>query len=144
MKTNLTGLILLFALLFFGCNKKEEVKENESSEDNGQEVSAFFTDLILNQEDEKIALLSIIKNTQKDTVKLILKEYLSEADNVFKSQENKTDYLKIIDLISNKFNMNKNKVSSIIFSYKYEMLTQEDVVNEYKENSNFENDETDY
>jgi hypothetical protein len=129
-------ILALTLLIFISCNKTEQKKEIFKKE---QQINKYFlADLELESEDEKITLLSMLKNTSKDSIILVMRDYLlnTESDSM--------SYKDIINKISQKYNISNNKVASIIFSYKYETLTKEDITNEFIENeSNYQQQTSD-
>ena len=63
-----------------------------------------------------------------DTLNFILKDYYVVTDTISISNENsKYLYQSAIEKISDKYKISKSKMASLIFSYKYEMLTKEDI-----------------
>lgn len=122
-------------MIVFGCKDKEETEFLESQEKIKKEYDKAhsLTDVLLDFDGEKLALLSIIKNTPNDTLRLVLKEYLKKTFPLV-TDASKVD--KIIDTISQKYHISKIKVASIVFSYNYEMLTKDEI-----EQSAIENEE---
>lgn len=131
-------LILIFTTL--GCNDKKETEFLESQEKIKKEYdnAHSLTDVLLDFDGEKLALLSIIKNTPNDTLRLVLKEYLKKTLPLV-TDASKID--KIIDTISQKYNISKIKVASIVFSYNYEMLTKDEIEQSAVENEQNNNQE---
>lgn len=119
-------LILIFVIIAFGCNDKKETEFLESQEKIKKEYDKAHTvtDVLLDFDGEKLALLSIIKNTPNDTLRLVLKDYLNKT-YPFVTDASKVD--KIIDTISQNYHMSKVKIASIVFSYNYEMLTKDEI-----------------
>lgn len=128
-------ILLILILIVFGCKDKEETEFLESQEKIKKEYDKAhsLTDVLLDFDGEKLALLSIIKNTPNDTLRLVLKEYLKKTFPLV-TDASKVD--KIIDTISQKYHISKIKVASIVFSYNYEMLTKDEI-----EQSAIENEE---
>jgi DNA integrity scanning protein DisA with diadenylate cyclase activity len=130
------NILALMLLIFVSCSKTEQKKEVSKKE---QQIDKYLlADLELESEDEKITLLSILKKTSKDSIILVMRDYLSntESDSI--------PYKDVINKISQKNNISNNKVASIIFSYKYEMLTKDDITNEFTENeSNYQQQTSD-
>lgn len=125
------NILALILLIFVSCSKTEQKKEVSKKE---QQIDKYFlADLELESEDEKITLLSMLKNTSKDSIILVMRDYLLNTEN------DSIPYKDIINKISQKYKISNNKVASIIFSYKYEMLTKDDITNEFIENeSNYQ------
>lgn len=130
------NILALMLLIFVSCSKTEQKKEVSKKE---QQIDKYFlADLELESEDEKITLLSILKKTSKDSIILVMRDYLAntESDSI--------PYKDVINKISQKNNISNNKVASIVFSYKYEMLTKDDITNEFTENeSNYQQQTSD-
>lgn len=119
-------ILALTLLISISCSKTEQKKEISKKE---QQINKYFlADLELESEDEKITLLSMLKNTSKDSIILVMRDYLlnTESDSM--------SYKDIINKISQKYNISNNKIASIVFSYKYETLTKDDITNEFIEN----------
>lgn len=142
--------ILLIILICFGCDRSEkneksfESIKNESSEDSKEYVES---------NNEKIALLAVAKDIPYDTLKSILIEYYTALNLIdYFSNKKKTENIKIesgeklIIKISDKFNLPKRRVASLIYCFHYEMLTQDDIIQieddkreeeEYEEQENY-------
>ena len=74
-----------------------------------------------------------------DTLNSILRDYYVATDTVSSSDENsKYLYQSAIAKISDTYKISKSKIASLVFSYKYEMLTKEDIeesaIENYKDN----------
>ena len=119
--------ILIFIIfIVLGCKDNEEtkfLKDQEARKDKNYKNHSIG-DAILQLESEKITLLSIIKGVPKDTLHLVLKDYLDETYPLV-TDSDKVDA--IIENISKKYNISKIKIASIIFSYNYEMLTKDEI-----------------
>jgi hypothetical protein len=125
-------IVLSIAVVaFYLCTqKKEQNKESKKDMINGK---YWLADSELKDNREKITLLSILKNTSKDTVTIVLRDYLLFTEN------DSISFEKVIAVISEKHQISKHRIASIVFSYKYEMLTQEDVIDDYLEDENESN-----
>ena len=122
------GGILLFTLGVIYHSYENTGPKKELSKKEQQMDQYFLADLELESEDEKITLLSILKNTSKDSIILVMRDYLLKTENESMSHKD------IINTISQKYNMHNRKVASIIFSYKYEMLTKDNITDDFIEN----------
>lgn len=124
----LGGLLLMtLGVIYYnpeGVKSKKELPKKEQQTDR-----YFLADLELEIEDEKITLLSILKNTSKDSTILVMRDYLLNTEN------DSIPYETVVSTISQKHNMPKRKVAGIVFSYKFEMLTKEDVEEDFMENN---------
>ena len=125
-------LFILFILSLFCCSchnskSKEEAKKIQSEAEKLKKVYNRIEDNLA-YDKEKIILLSVIRKIPFDTLNLILRDYFVFTDIVSSSDENsKYQYQSSIVKISDKYKISKSKIASLIFSYKYEMLTKEDI-----------------
>lgn len=132
----ITKLSILF-MLTLGCNSKtvkDKVKQIDS-------VDVSYTlvqqELIINK--EKIYLLSLSNKVPFDTLNLIIKDYyLNEYNILFNKTQSLrdssiTDYKETIQSISRKYHISESKVASLLFSFKYEMRTPQQIIDEFKE-----------
>ncbi len=132
--------ILIIAFLILGCSDKKATKEKNNSALTPISADSLVQEYFL--ENEKIFLLSYIKNIPEDTIKVILTEYLSKSSfNYFYDDKSEPIMDDVITSISQKRKISKSKIASIIFSYKYEMLTKEDLEMEAIENYNLEKED---
>ena len=136
-------LICLTFLNFISCIDNDKTDLKIKKEKSKIEKDKDF----LGEEDiEKITLLSISKNISQKQVKSILNDYY-EKTLVF---DDEIDYTKIIDTIAKKNKLSKQKVASIIFSFQYEQITEDEIIDKYasekedhineKENKNLQED----
>ena len=128
----ITG-ILAFTLGLVYYNSREGEPKKELTNTNNQTDKYWLADAELESEQEKITLLSILKNTSKDSITLILRDYLLHTEN------ESVPYEKTINIISQKYNLPSRKVASIVFSYKYEMLTNDNITDDFSKNSQSSN-----
>jgi len=136
-------LFIFFNLLLFFCScqhykPKEETKKVITEAEKLQKFNDRIED-DLSYEKEKITLLSEVRKISFDTLNLILRDYYVVTDTVSNSDENsKYLYQTAIAKISDRYNISKSKIASLIFSYKYEMLTKEDIgesaIEDFKDN----------
>lgn len=123
------NLLLILVFMIIGCKDKEP--EKVISKATAEVVDPYFlADHDLNKNSEKLMLLSILKKIPKDTLRLILRDYLKK-----KLYAEYGDFTDNIDSISQKHNISKFKIASIIFSYRYEMLTKDEIEQSAIENS---------
>lgn len=100
-------------------SKKDKIKLNKV------EDASQIADFELEFENEKIALISIIQGISTDSVKLVLRDYFTKN---YLSNDIENEFTeKIIDTISEHRKMSKQKIASIIFSFKYEMQTKTEI-----------------
>lgn len=116
-------VIIFMCFTLNSCFNKDEKKDKiklDKIEDANQ-----IADFELEFENEKIALISIIRGIPTDSVKLILRDYFTK--NYLSNDIENQFTEKIIDTISENRKMSKQKIASIIFSFKYEMQTKEEI-----------------
>lgn len=124
MKCTVTILVLLSSI--WGCN--ESKPKTVLSKKEIQVRRAKFE---LSYCSEKIILLSIIKKMSFDSLKLILTDYYSMTSGyTYSSDSSKIYSEKAISYISEQYHLPKRRVASIVFSFKYEMLSKEDILDE--------------
>jgi hypothetical protein len=131
-------LLLVLILIVFGCKDKEPEKVIPKAP--VKVVNPYgHADTFLKMESEKLMLLSILKKIPQDTLRLVLREYLKANPEYLDGLGvNKADNLYSI---SQKYHISKFKIASIIFSYKYEMLTKEEIEESAIENEQVNNQE---
>ncbi len=126
-------LFSLFILLLFFCSCQDSVPMEEPPKEIAkiqklQNENNRIDDLLSNEK-EKIILLSEIRKIPFDTLNLLFRDYHVFTDIVSSSDVNsKYLYQTAIEKISDRFKITKSKVAALIFSYKFEMLTKEDIV----------------
>ena len=121
--------MLFLLLIIVSCNtenKKEYISESYHE----------LADNSLSPEVEKILLISTIKKISYDTVYNILRDY----EAMYLEYEYKEDslvfvYDNTIQSISKNYLLPESKIASIIFSFKYEMRTREDLISELKQDA---------
>lgn len=130
-------------LLVLGCTNKPQKKE---SPQGTKESAGQVAENELSLQKEKIALLSKIKNVNYDTLFLLLKYYLVETDDYFLDDSISIVSNKTVDVLAKKYNLPVQKVASLIFSYKFEFQTKEEIIDEYQEDldrANYEEQDND-
>ena len=136
------SLIIFFAaIIFYGCDNsqpKEKIKQKQTETERLEKVNSRIEE-DLSYEKEKIILLSEVRQISFDTLNLLLRDYYVVTDTVSSSDEHsKFLYQSAIAKISDRYKISKSKIASLIFSYKYEMLTKEDIgesaVEDFKDN----------
>ena len=136
MNTKLLALTVPF-LLILACGCKNKTRK-QLTKDEKLKVMYDYAEWKLRDQKEKIILLSITKHISYDTLFTILKEYDAAI-----SDYQYTDSLDIIcsealTTISQEHDIDRAKLAALIFSFKYEMQTQEEM--EEKIISNLENE----
>lgn len=134
-------LIKILSLTIFIISCKSEIKNAEPTQQEKIDNKYKFAEFDLFDQKEKIALLAIIKNVNYDTLYLILKEYYSQnsdyslyGDTVAVVSRNS------ITSISKKFSIPKSEVASLIFSFKYEMKLDDEIIKKSEQESLIENE----
>ena len=131
-------IFLIIPLIFCSCLNKNTEKsieaKNESKTLNAikETDESFFVN-----DPEKIALLSLSKNIPPKQVYSILKDYVDKTYILEFDEEEYDNYEKVIDTIARKNNLTKQKTASIIFSYQYEQITNDEIIDIY----NFERED---
>ena len=125
-------LFSLFILLLFFCSchdskTKEETEKTLSETEKLEKVYERIED-DLSYDKEKIILLSQIRKIPFDTLNFIIRDYFVVTDT-FSSSDKDSKYLyqSAIEKLSDTYKISKSKIASLIFSYKYEMHTKEDI-----------------
>lgn len=124
MKSTISILVILISVL--SCNNAKDKKVLSKKEK--QELRAKDK---LSDYSEKIVLLSALKKIPYDSLYLILTDYYAiTSDYTNTSDSSKLYSKKAINDISGKYHITKRRVASLIFSFKYEMLTNEEIADE--------------
>lgn len=122
--------LLLLSLVFWSCQHskaKEEPKKILSDTKKIEKITEHIEET-LSYDREKVILLSQIRRIPFDTLNFILRDYYVATDTVSSFDKNsKYLYQSAIVKIANTYKITKSKIASLIFSYKYEMLTKEDI-----------------
>ena len=130
-------LLIITLISFISCSEsnlsKSKAIEEEKSKD---EILNDFTEIVSNLRSEKITLISIIIDIPKDKTNSVIKEYLAKDSYLLRMED--PNYIeKIVDTIARKNNLSNKLTASIIFAYKYEMVTKNDIVDEYNSNQDY-------
>lgn len=134
MKKNI--LLLVLIVFFCSCNNKSSGKtEPEKSKSETKSESYYeLVNIILENDAEKIALLSLIKNIPYVQMNSILRDYLASTYySTLSTMENPESILTIVDTIAQKNNLSKKLTASIIFSYQFEMITRDEITESYQD-----------
>jgi hypothetical protein len=119
-----TVSFLIFISIISGCNNSKPKHILSEKEKQVQWVKEELLDF-----SEKIVLLSTIKRISYDSLYQILTDYHIMVD--YASSDSLKFYSKkAISYISEKYHVSKRRVASLIFSFKYEMLSKEEIVDE--------------
>lgn len=122
---NVLSVFLIFLLI---CSCNSSTKEKEVSKSKTM-IDYKIANVFLEYDTEKIVLISIIKDIPYEKVNSVLSDYLYKKfiSNTLDT-ENPEYLLKIVDTIARQNNLPKKLTASIIFSYQYEMLTRDEIV----------------
>jgi effector-binding domain-containing protein len=136
--------IISLLLIIYSCSS-ETKKEHSKKELSKKEIKALnykLADLELSNQKEKIILLSTIKKVPYDTLYLILKDYYATI-SVFTYHSDSCVFIynKTINSISKNYHLPKSKVASIIFSFKYEMQTKQDILDDVDQEDQAQQDD---
>lgn len=129
------NLILALLILFTYCQPHPK---KETKTESPQVTAARLAELDLQFEKEKIYLLSVLYSIPHDTVYQILIEY--SANDLAKIIEGHIDstpnsfkeYDEMITGLSRKYKQPKSRIASVIFSFKYEMVSKDEILEEYE------------
>jgi len=140
-----TLFVLLILLQFFcSCQDSKQKKAEKKILTEVEKLDNLKENIErkLSYEEEKIILLSEISKTPFDTVNLIIRDYYLITDTISSSVENSSKLFQdAIVKISDNYKISKSRIAALLFSYKYEMVTKEelelgaveDVTDNYKE-----------
>jgi hypothetical protein len=130
----LTIMVISFVLL--SCGAKKKPKAQEETPQTKEEIAQQLYNSVkegLEYEKEKILLLSLIKLIDQEKVISMLTDYcVYEYSSNF--GDDTTEPKLVIERIAQKHSISVSKVASLIFSYKYEMITNEEIEERVIEN----------
>lgn len=126
-------IIYFIFILFLGsCSSRNEPAIKAANDKGNQEAAYLHADKTLSEQQEKIQLLSIIAKCPTDTLSLILKDYIVKTTQEKDSKVRSANlFSKAIDSISENYNIPRQKIASIIFMYQYEMVSNDEVIDEF-------------
>jgi hypothetical protein len=123
--------LFLISMIIYSCNSSSKQEEPKKSK---TETDYEIADMFLEYDAEKIGLLSIIKNVPHEQANSVLRDYLAKTyGSGLLSMDNLDYVVKVVDTIAQKNNLSKKLTASIIFSYQYEMITREEIIEEKME-----------
>lgn len=129
--------LFILAIIFISCNYSttQDSSENEEiSEEEAKESYREISDLFLESDSEKISLISIIKDVPVEKVYSVLSDYKTETFPSNYGLSDSRNIIKIVDSIAQKNGLPKKLTASIIFSYEYEMITKDEIIEGYNDN----------
>lgn len=119
MKKIILFIVIFCTILSCSENKKEDKKEKDFSTENFNKTMEMFDEIELDINKEKIEILSVASQIEKDTLKKIIKEYLSATNETDYDKREKINYAQIINSISDKYNIDKSNLAETLYKYKY-------------------------
>ncbi len=125
--------LLVLITLLISCNDSS-TRESFANDDEKSEVERDYeiADMFLKFDSEKIGLLSIIKNIPQEKVNAVLRDYLAKTlGSTLQIMEDPNYIVKVVDTIAEKNSLSKKLTASIIFSYQYEMITMDEIIDDY-------------
>ncbi|MGJ8715767.1 MAG: hypothetical protein ACSHXG_11735 [Maribacter stanieri] len=132
-------LLLIITVIFNSCNSSSKNNEPKKTK---TEADYEIADMFLEYDAEKIGLISIIKNVPYEKTNSILRDYLAKTYGSGLLSMGNTDYVvKVIDTIAQNNELSKRLTASIIFSYQYEMITRDEIIEENMEDEYYEEQE---
>lgn len=119
--------LILLLILFSSCTRyhKKELTEKEKEK---MQLQSAESDL--NYDKEKLVLLATIKQLPYDTLFSILRDYYFKTD--FRSN---ATFEQAINYTTERHSLSKRKIADIIFNFKYEMMTRDDIIDEEVQDS---------
>ena len=125
---------LILITTFISCNESNSQEPSErNTEKSAIERDYDIADMFLKFDSEKIGLISIIKNVPQEKANAVLRDYLAKTMTSIQSMEDQNYIVKVVDTIAKKNNLSKKLTASIIFSYQYEMITRDEIIESYQE-----------
>lgn len=124
-------LLILILVILSSCNNLSKSESDESKIKKVEKENPVEFD-ILEFEKEKIALLSVIKEIPYDKTNSVIKDYLNSdiSTEMFFGDKNPNNFFKVIDSIAVKNKISRKLTASIIYSYQYEMITSDEIIEE--------------
>lgn len=125
-------LLSLVALFYSACNNSTST--NKEPEKSQTELDYEIADMFLEFDAEKIGLISIIKDIPQEKANSVLRDYLAKTfRSTIQTMEDPSYVVKVIDTIANENDLSKKLTASIIFSYQYEMITRDEIIEDYQD-----------
>lgn len=126
--------LFLIVVLSSCSNSSAESKVKDVEQKPVLERKSYIIEMFLKSDAEKIGLLSVIKNVPQEKTNSVLREYLLKTfiSEEFKANKNSEYIEKLVDSIAIKNKLPSILTASIIFSYKYEMTTKDEIIDDYE------------
>lgn len=133
------SIIVLALILLTSCKKTEPAKELTVVEK--QEMASQWAEWELSDQHEKISLLASIKGMRYDSLYSVIKKYYSKMHAV-RFEEDKIAIASDIAIgqISEMSKLSRSQVASLIYSFKYQMITEEEVIKDLQREAELENE----
>lgn len=134
-------LLLVLITTFLSCNESTS-RESTSTKDEQSTIEEeqstierdyHIADMFLKFDSEKIGLISIIKNVPQEKANSVLRDYLAKTMTSIQAMEDSEYIVRVVDTIAEKNNLSKKMTASIIFSYQYEMITRDEIIDDFKD-----------
>lgn len=115
-------------------SKESNIPINENLKNN--DISSYLREFELMQQSEKIHLLSIMYDEPFDSLKVFIGDYLrysTDEEYLLSIESQKADIVFPIERILKEHTISKKKLASIIFSYKYSIVQDGEILENSKE-----------
>lgn len=122
--------MLLLIHLFLACDNQEPEKKKVVEKSEAEELQERINSIenILKNESEKINLLAEFHRIPFDTLNSILRDYLVFTSIYYNKDETRVEkYKSSISKLNLRYKISKSKLASLIFNYKFEMITKEEI-----------------
>lgn len=121
---------ILLLILICGCMTEKE-RQEEAYDQAASRLNKHF---------EKIVLLSSLEKVPYDTLFLILRDYDAEIKK-YNSNDDSLPLVckRTISTVSKKYHVPESRIASLLFSFKYEMQTKEEIIEEEEEKQEYIN-----
>ncbi|GGZ72474.1 hypothetical protein [Algibacter mikhailovii] len=125
-------ILLVLITLFLSCNDSSSRESSKKEEKSEIERDYEIADMVLKLNSMKIGLLSIIKNVPQEKANAVLRDYLAKTfTSTLQTIKDPNYIVKVVDTIAQKNNLSKKLTASIIFGYRYEMITRDEIIDDY-------------
>jgi hypothetical protein len=134
-------------LTLTACNNSQNDKPSDQTEKSELERNYEIADMFLEFDSEKVGLLSIVKDISQEKANSVLRDYLAKTlgTSSFRSMKDPTYIVKVVDTIAKENGLSKKMTASIIFSYQYEMITEDEIIENYQDEMiDYQNDPDQY
>ena len=127
-------IFIIITVTIYSC--KNTVPDNQiKSTDVKTELEGDYemVDMFLEFDAEKVALLSMLKEIPNEKANFVLRDYLAKTSSslALESMDNPLYFVKLVDTIAENHGLSRKLAASIIFSYQYEMITEDEIIEQY-------------